>query len=584
MATNNPWQNYAVVGEEESSPTPGAPQGASPWSQYETVSPPGLGSEILEGTVEGVKGVGRIAGRSAASLVAAPAKGIGGILELLSQFGTEGEPGQVKGAGTRLLRNVGQYLQKTGKGGEKYLKDQIENALGKSYTSFEESLAGFGERVADIYGRGPFKGMALPAAVGGASGQIAEELGASEGTQAIAELAGIFGPDGAKAAVSLIPKALKEKSGLILPKIVEKTKEGFKAIAPKVFQGKKEKVYQGVSDQAKTLINKIQREKMPLTKKLEEGIDVEGILNKQLDEVQKIAGEMPHQIESNYLSDYLKKVKKDIRKSPVPTEEQDKILKLVEKYQKSYGQTEGGLRFYSPQEYLKQFRNINKDAKKLYETKLLQGEQRETIGFYEGLKKEISKTFELGTPKEFSDLFKATNKEFSELSNINRFETVMEGVTSNGVIDASKLSKKISSQKGSRLLRRQLGKEGFDHLKAISDDLVKVKDKLKLVDELGLGSLVKSAVAAGVLSKLGVPFAKTAQGGKKLLELGQGYMLMNPRGFRDTQNFLKALQSGSKKSIQTYLRRLDKHALEYQKENPSVYPYEQSAEPEKKTS
>ena len=42
-------------------------------------------------------------------------------------------------------------------------------------------------------------------------------------------------------------------------------------------------------------------------------------------------------------------------------------------------------------------------------------------------------------------------------------------------------------------------------------------------------------------------------------------MLMNPKGFRDVQNLLKAIQSGSKKVIRKYFLELDKNAQEFEK-------------------
>jgi len=578
VASEFDWSSFESVGEEEPQfqpePQPpfkpleeetavaSSPSGEFAWEQFEAVEPPSLPSTIGQEALEGVKGLGRIGARGGASLLAAPSKGIGGLLEFVSQFGTKGEPGEIKGAGTRFLQNVGSYLQKTGKEGQAFLKGKIEEALGESHSSFEESIARMTERTADIYGRGPFKGMAVPAIAGGTAGQIAEEAGASPEIQELTELVGVLGPDSVKGIISYLPKVLKEKSGLVLPQIVEKTKEGLKYITPKVFAGKKEKVYETVSKQAETLIKDLQREKLPLTTQLEKGVDVEGKLNKQFQDIEKISAQLPNKIESNYLSDYLNKIEKEIRSVPVETKEQEKILELVEKYRKKYGQPIGATRFYSPKEYVSQFRNINKDAKKLYETKLLTGEQKETIGFYEGLKKEITKTLEEGTPKSFSDLFKEANKDFAELSNISSFENIMDSISSKGIIDSSKLNRKLSSPKFSKMLRRQLGPEGFDRLKALSNDLTKVKDKLTLVEEVGVKDIVKSAATYKVLSLLGIPFAKAGQIGKKGTEIAYGYMLLNPKGYRDTTNLLKAIQSGSKKAIQFYLRRLDKHISE----------------------
>lgn len=552
MSSQFDWDSFTSLTESsDSTPT------ADFFDQFPTL-PSQQGGGIGEGIVEGVKGLGRATARTGASLAAAPIKGIGGILEFVSQFGSEGEPGQIKGMGTRFLSGLGKYLQRTGKEGQDFLKGKIEEALGTPYSSFEESISRFGERVGDIYGRGPFKGMGGFALTGGAGGQIAEELGASEPTQAIVELLTGAGKDIGAGVKSLLPKTIQEKSGLVLPRIVEKVKGVKRFLTPKSFAGSKEKVYENVSNQASKLINEIKSEAFPLSKQIEEGIDVSERLSKQLSDVEKIAAKMPNEIESKFLSDYLQNTRKRITESPVPTTEQEKILGLVDKFENKFGELEGGLRFYSPREYVKQYRNLNKDAKKLYETKLLEGEQLETIGFYEGLKNEIAKTLETGTPESFSNLFKETNRAYSELANLNKFENVMANVTKDGILDSSKLSTIFKSPKKNRMLRRQLGNEQFQKLRDISNDLSKVKDKLSLVDKFGLKDVIKSGATYGVLKMLGVPFAKPLQLVKKGSEIAYGKYLLSPKGSRDIQNFLKAVQSGSEKAIKTYLRRLDK--------------------------
>lgn len=556
MSSQFDWDSFSSFSEKSDSPSTG-----DFFDQFSTL-PSQQGGGIGEGIVEGVKGLGRATARSGASLAAGPIKGIGGILEFVSQFGTEGEPGQIKGMGTRFLSGLGKYLQRTGKEGQEFLKGKIEEVLGTPYSSFEESISRFGERVGDIYGRGPFKGMGGFSVAGGAGGQIAEELGASEPIQAIVELLSGGGKDIAKGVTSLLPKAIQEKSGLVLPRIVEKAKGAIRFLKPKSFAGNQEKVYENVSNQASKLINEIKSEAFPLSNQIEEGIDVSERLSKQLSDVEKIAAKMPNEIESKFLSDYLQKTRNRILESPVPTIEQEKILGLIDKFENKFGELPGGVRFYKPREYVKQYRNINKDAEKLYETQLLEGKQLETIGFYEGLKNEIVNTFETGTPESFSNLFKETNKAYSELANLNKFENVMANVTKEGVLDSSKLSSIFKSPKKNRMLRRQLGEEQFQKLRDISTDLSKVKDKLKLVDNFGLKDVIKSGATYGVLKMLGIPLAKPLQLAKKGTELLYGKYLLSPKGSRDVKNFLKAIQSGSEKSIKTYLRRLDKSVSE----------------------
>ena len=246
-------------------------------------------------------------------------------------------------------------------------------------------------------------------------------------------------------------------------------------------------------------------------------------------------------------------------------------MNIINKFQTEYKQEAGGKRFYTPKQYVGQFRRINKDAKKLYETQLLQGKSLDTIGFYEELKGEISKTLEHGTPPEFSALFKETNSQYAELAKLDKFENFMGNITKDGLIDSTKLQNVMRSPTKSKALQRQIGKEGYSRLRLISQDLAKTQDKIHLIEDFGLTEMVKSGAVTKLLSKLGLKGLLPVQAGKKASEVAYGYFLLSPKGSRDFSNLLKAVQSGSKKSIETYLKRLDKNALEHESNEDSEY-------------
>jgi len=567
MSTEFDWSQYKTL---PSTPTTNHPT-TFDWNQYENIEMPKLpiqqtlGEQALEIGTESAKGLARTGLRGGAALVAAPSKAIGGLLQLLSQIGTEGKRGEIKGMGTRMIRAAGNYFQKAGKEGQEQLKQGIEKLLGQSYGSAEEALAQGVERIATIYGSGPFKGMVLPSVVGGAAGQTAKELGLPEWAQQIAEFSGVLGPDLVKGLISLAKQPRYAESGLQLPSIAEKTGEKLRGLKAKVFGGRKEQVYRNVSDQAEKLITKIKQENLPLTKEIEEGIDVSARTQKNLENVQTLANKMTNKIESKPISDYLNEIENKIQFGGVPTNEQEEILKLISKYRNRFGELEGATRFYTPSQYVKQFRNINKDLTNLYQTKFVHGERLDTMRFYEGLKDNITKTLEQGTPEAFTNLFKETNKEFSQLSRIERFNQIMENVTSEkGVIEATKLRNYVNNPKKANILRKQIGKEGFDKLRLISNDLSKVQNKLKLVEELDLGSALKSGLALKVLTSLKIPVLGGVHLTQKGTQIARGYMLTSPQGTRDVLNFLRAIQSGNKKAIRSYALRLDENAQKYE--------------------
>lgn len=577
MTATFDWKKYEGQSPQEVKSTPVQPQNTQfDWSKfeqasdYDTIQPPqSFGDMLKEVSIEAPKGLARIGLRGGASLLAASTKGIGGLLNLLSKMGQEGKPGEIKGMGTRAIRSLGNWFQEQGEGGQQYLKDQIEKVLGKSYGSGEEALTGFIERAADIYGRGPFKGMAVPSITGGAAGEAAKQLGAGEEGQQIAEIGGVFGPDVIKGLTTIAKQLKASESGLILPKIVEQTGEKLRGLKAKVFGGEKERIYKNVSEQAENLINKIKNERLPLSKEIEEGIDVGARIQKNLEEVQSLANKMTNKIESKLISDYLNEIENKIKFGGVPTNEQEEILKLTNKYRNKFGELEGGTRFFTPAQYTKQFRNINKDLTNLYQTKFVHGERLDTMRFYEGLKDKITKTLEEGTPKPFSNLFKETNKDFSQSSRIDRFNQIMEKITDNGIINSKKLNNYMTTPRKANVLRKQIGQEGFDKLKLISKDLNKVQNKLNLIEELNLGSAIKSGMTMKILSMLKIPIGVPVHLTTKGAQLVRGYMLTSPQGARDITNLLKAMQSGSEKSIRTYLLKLDENAKKYEK---STYP------------
>lgn len=98
--------------------------------------------------------------------------------------------------------------------------------------------------------------MGLRSILGGAAGQTAKELGAPEWLQELSEIIGITSPD-IKNAVSALQSVekTKEKSGLILPRVVENTKEGWQFLKGKVFSKANKKAYENVSKQAETLLD-----------------------------------------------------------------------------------------------------------------------------------------------------------------------------------------------------------------------------------------------------------------------------------------------------------------------------------------
>lgn len=540
------WGQYLV---DEPGQIESQPEINDKWSKYSIESEKSIGEKakkIASDIGEGFKGTGRLIGKTAIAATAAPAKGIGGLLNLISKAGVEGDGSGLKGAGTRMVKSAGKWFSDVGEQGQRQLLKELESLIGKSSSKFEDVSTGIATRAADIYGSGPFKGMGAASVAGGTAGELAKELGGGELSQTLAEIGGMGLPGIAKGLTALERTPKVAESGLQLPKIIEK--ESIKGIKPKISESRKEKILSNVTKQSEELIEKIKKEKIPISKEIDQGIDVSAKNEQNFDKISIIASKLPEKIKASNISDYLKSVKNRISESPIPSDEQENILKLVDKF----GEKFGGKNAYLAKDYLNQYRNINKDIKSLYETKFVHGERLETMKFFEGLKNSMAKTLEEGTPKGFAELFNETNKEFSSIKKLEKFENIMASVqSSDGRLNPDKLNRFLSNNKKSNVLRKQIGDDGFNKIKAISDDLYKTKDKMKLF-ETEKFDFIKNEAGATILKYLGFPFAGKIAGallGKESIARIRGFMLTSTQGAGKISNFLKAIRSQNPKMI-----------------------------------
>jgi len=557
VSIDNDTEDKIITFKEEVKDSQNKSNDSFDWEQYETISTDTKTNTPTNTPKDLLKASGTVAGRGAISLGAAPFKTIGSILEIFSKLYPETEG--IIGLPQRAISNAGRYIREYGEKGEENLKNVLESYLGSSSSGIEESVAETLERIGSIYGSGPFKGMGVPSILGGASGQVAKELGFGEEVQTGAEIVGSAGKSLAKGAKALKSKKIVEKSGLILPRIVDKVKGKKTLFSPKAFKQSKEKLYDKINEQSLKLIKKIKNKSLPLSKQIEKGIDVEGKIQTQLKNVDKISSGLKNEIESTVIHKYLNEAQKKINKVPVPSEVKQEILSLIKKYKKKYSAKKGGYRFYTPKTYVKQFRANNENVRELYKKGLTSSGAEQINEFYQGLNDSITKTLEHGTPESFSKLFKMSNKNYSQLSKIRAFEAVLDTVMTDGIINPKKLTKILSNPKKSKFMNNVLGKTGVENLKLISKDLDKVKNNLKLIDTLGLNNFIKSSSLAYLFKSFGLgKIAIPIQATNKVGQLALGKFLMSPKSTRDFRGFLKALESGKKDVIITALKRLDK--------------------------
>ena len=506
--------------------------GAAPskWDQYVTKEEPTLKERAKEVPVEAVKGLGRLTARGAASLLAAPSKGIGGLLTLISKLGEEGRPG------TQMLQSAGQYFTGLGEQGQAQLKGGIEKLMGTSYGSGEEALTKFTERVADIYGRLPLKGMAVPSILGGAGGQVAEEMGAPPEVQMLAELAGMTTQDIGRGLSSLIKKPIgvkaiapaKEAIGVTLPKIAEKERKISKVLKPTVLPGAVAKAERKLLQEGEEALQAIKRTKLPIAQQIEEGKPVEEITNKMFKKISSDAETLPGPINTDNMIKAIESKLIKYKKARTPSTTEAQAIKSGESLIKDLRAGD-----MSMKELVAQYRSNNKTSKSLIEKTLTEGKQPESLEVYQSfndaIAKEIEKHPEATTL--FKRLFKTSNANFTQLRKIDQYESIIKSaVDANGVFSPKKFSRVFKDPGKVRRLNKIVGIDGVNNLKKVSGDLVNAQDALSKIDPLKMKDVFLGSPL--LLKYLGIPGGKAVTAAvtlKRGADVAYGYYLMRPQ-------------------------------------------------------
>lgn len=450
-----------------------------------------------------------------------------------------------------------------------YGSEGLKEKLGQlGVTAPETALGRLGERLG---GYGPFA-MTPAALVGAGAGQLAEELGAPGGVQLLAEL---LAPN-AKAlgrGVAAVPRAIKEfakakpstyASGLEKPLAAEAP--GFFTRMAKQLPESLQGSLENLTTQADALLEKI-KQKVPGFAKFAEGFDFEDYHNKIFDEVGEIAKNYETPLNTNNIYNFLSQTREKLLKMNFTTPGIEKVLKkvntLISKqqknaikeanvfYKKNYGRkpTQKEIKQFSsnPKNKLidlyNDFRNINRELKDILLTKSSRGAMGEYKKFLDAYKQQIIGAFDsnLGPKNKFNNLFKTSNKSYTEYQNILSLEKLLSPITGGkfGFADWAKLAK----NKNLPLLEKIVGKDIAGEINLLSRDVLDAQKSLKSVKAK---DFLTSASEAGLL-KYVFSFIGQKLGGVKLVgdvvRYGMGSLLTKPSRIK---NFREAMKSAKK--------------------------------------
>ena len=381
---------------------------------------------------------------------------------------------------------------------------------------------------------------------GGLSGALAEEAGVGEPGQALAELLGTLG-GGALRAARKAPKVVETKpSGLPVRKF-EKLKK-----PTKVFKGTAEKALQETEKDFRQLTSDLQTKTNRSYKAMVEDPSFKATVSDLFENVEKGAADLKDPVSAKNLARELhtqmrKTREKGITRSPTEITKRNELNKFFQ---------DTADKKVTAKQLLEQYRKNNEQLSKLYpygENALENIGKREALESYN---RAIANTIEEKFPKtEFADLFKFTNKRWSEIKKIETVDKYLNALFKGDKINFRQAEKAVTEPKYAGRLKNALGKEGFAEFKQINKDLLSKEKTLKLLNAKGftLEDLPKKALYFLVKPKL-----TTSLIGKDLALKIWRQTISNPKYLREWRKGLSLFKRGLVKQGIATLRSLDR--------------------------
>lgn len=409
---------------------------------------------------------------------------------------------------------------------------------------------------------------ALQLALGTAGGEIAEEAGAGNLSQAISELAGMSLPGlartGAKKGIEKVTeliKAPKEKlpSGLSKPRALEAKYAEKGIISPE----RQESSIKKLNEEASKLTKESIEKELPISKQIQQGFDFEKKFEQDFGKIQKLADKANPDIDITDISNLLSKTTQRYRGIPKLHPEAEKVMTEVRALRKQ-PQT-------SLKNLLRIYRSNNQKIRNIYETSRLTGKQQEYVDFLVDLNRNISKSFERTLPEDSAWLkrFKEANSNYKQYRDSLKTLNILNPILEQRATPAS-LQKFASDPKLQNKLQLSMGKEGADQIIKIAKDLKSAQDAIKRIPAKEL-KIWDAIFPVGMF----IPFIKIPAfipGLKKMYDwLRRGYGLFLTTSSR-RKAYNKALKAIVDKDFESYKEATNilKMELEKKPESSSI--------------
>lgn len=434
-----------------------------------------------------------------------------------------------------------------------------QTALPPPQGKIEDRVRRFSKLYGDTLGTSP--GLA---AAGTAGAEVSQALGFSP---EIGELGGFLLPT-----VHSFTKLLKEapkqlKSGLTKLSGVGKKIKDF---PKKPVRGQDlANAQEIITQDANKIIQNIISENVPISKLAKSNPQLETQIEGLFGKLEKVAGSKKEYLQGSFKREILDSINEArtnlIKEAPLPSESGKQALSILKQFSKVFRNKSSNI----PQT-IKQYRNINKNISDIMNgPRPFTSIQKGKLMGYGIVKDAIKKDLELNAPKQVSDLFKATNRVYSQLKDFQNLQSVLNPIFDMKGIDYKKLSSLTSKPKVNDILVRTLGKEGYKDFLQLQSDLVQTKDLLnafKVKDMASLSDKLLDIPTVALMTVLDLPtwlkvssiVRKIPKVGKDSYKLARSKALLKPETRKLSLRLKDALKQGNHAQATLVGRQLEK--------------------------
>lgn len=335
------------------------------------------------------------------------------------------------------------------------------------------------------------------------------------------------------------------------------------------------KATQLIQEEAQKIFNNIVSENVPISRLAKSNPNLDTQIKTIFDKVDSMATNNAFSTTeiATELGNVIRKIKGE---APVPTQAETEAIKILNRYRKAFGgkRTSQRPNLISEKSAVRQYRKLGEDTRDLHESsKRLSPSDKGKLMAYEIVKDALRGSIEANTPKEFSELFKASNQVYHKLMNFRALESVFDPIFNAENLNYKKLSQVMKQSKTHKILQKNLGKEGYEQFLELQSDLLdydKLFKAFKVKDTKGIKEALVDIPTLALMTVFNVPtYLKLGLSGRKIPKVTKEFMkltksraMLSPQTRSLSLRLKDALKSGNKTEAVKAGKELEKVLLE----------------------